>query len=142
MNNVCGIGDGDCDPGQCDAGVCVNDVGAEYGLPAHYDVCEARDETPDVARFNGTWSITTRYTSSGCTHHADERGTVTIANGAIRNAGRTIGSVSTSGRVSGNLYAPNGQRAGEFTGQAQERSASGTWFNLVGCSGTWTATKR
>ena len=40
VNNHCGIGDGDCDPGQCDEGVCVNDVGARYGLPAHYDVCE------------------------------------------------------------------------------------------------------
>ena len=38
--NYCGIGDGDCDPGQCNEGVCVNDVGAQYGLPAHYDVCE------------------------------------------------------------------------------------------------------
>ena len=38
----CSAGQGDCDPGQCAAGlVCVNDVGQEYGLPAHYDVCEA-----------------------------------------------------------------------------------------------------
>ena len=37
----CGVGQGDCDPGQCNAGlVCVNDVGTQYGLPAHYDVCE------------------------------------------------------------------------------------------------------
>ena len=41
VTNYCGPGDGDCDPGQCDEGVCVNDVGAQYGLPAHYDVCEA-----------------------------------------------------------------------------------------------------
>ena len=37
----CGVGQGDCDPGECGAGlVCAPDVGAEYGLPAHYDVCE------------------------------------------------------------------------------------------------------
>ena len=37
----CSVGEGDCDPGQCRAGlVCVNDVGAQYDLPAHYDVCE------------------------------------------------------------------------------------------------------
>ena len=37
----CGVGQGDCDPGQCGEGlVCANDVGAQYGLPAHYDVCE------------------------------------------------------------------------------------------------------
>ena len=48
VHNTCGIGEGDCDPGQCDEGVCVNDVGAQYGLPAHYDVCEAeRDTTPE-----------------------------------------------------------------------------------------------
>ena len=48
VNNYCGIGDGDCDPGQCAAGlVCVNDVGAQYGLPAHYDVCEAGAPRPD-----------------------------------------------------------------------------------------------
>ncbi len=41
VNRICGEGNGDCDPGQCAAGlVCVNDVGARYGLPAHYDVCE------------------------------------------------------------------------------------------------------
>ena len=39
---LCNAGQGDCDPGQCAAGLaCVNDVGAQYGLPAHYDVCEA-----------------------------------------------------------------------------------------------------
>ena len=38
---LCNAGQGDCDPGQCAAGLaCVNDVGAQYGLPAHYDVCE------------------------------------------------------------------------------------------------------
>ncbi len=47
VTNVCGLGDGDCDPGQCDEGVCVNDVGARYGLPAHYDVCEASSSRPD-----------------------------------------------------------------------------------------------
>ena len=47
LNNYCGIGDGDCDPGQCDEGTCVNDVGARHGLPAHYDVCEAGGPDPD-----------------------------------------------------------------------------------------------
>ena len=47
VSNYCGIGDGDCDPGQCNEGVCVNDVGARYGLPAHYDVCEAGGSRPD-----------------------------------------------------------------------------------------------
>ena len=47
VNNYCGIGDGDCEPGQCNEGVCVNDVGAKYGLPAHYDVCEAGGRRPD-----------------------------------------------------------------------------------------------
>ena len=47
VNNYCGIGDGDCDPGQCNEGVCANDVGAQYGLPAHYDVCEAGALRPD-----------------------------------------------------------------------------------------------
>ena len=38
----CSAGQGDCDPGQCAAGlVCANDVGAGYGMPADYDVCEA-----------------------------------------------------------------------------------------------------
>jgi len=42
----CGVGQGDCDPGQCGAGlICVNDVGAQYGLPAHYDVCELPGES-------------------------------------------------------------------------------------------------
>ena len=42
VSRVCQAGEGDCDPGQCAPGLtCVNDVGAQYGLPAHYDVCEA-----------------------------------------------------------------------------------------------------
>ena len=37
----CSAGQGDCDPGQCGMGlICAADVGAQYGLPAHYDVCE------------------------------------------------------------------------------------------------------
>ena len=44
----CSAGQGDCDPGQCASGlVCVNDVGAQYGLPAHYDVCETPGGGPD-----------------------------------------------------------------------------------------------
>ena len=43
VTRVCQAGEGDCDPGQCAAGLtCVNDIGAQYGLPAHYDVCKAR----------------------------------------------------------------------------------------------------
>ena len=46
----CSAGQGDCDPGQCGRGlVCVNDVGAQYGLPAHYDVCEAGPD-PDYCQ--------------------------------------------------------------------------------------------
>ena len=42
----CGVGQGDCDPGQCGAGlVCAADVGSQYGLPAHYDVCEVPSGT-------------------------------------------------------------------------------------------------
>ena len=58
--NYCGLGDGDCDPGQCDEGVCVNDVGARYGLPAHYDVCEARGSGSSLNDLLGTWRF--RYT--------------------------------------------------------------------------------
>ena len=46
VTRICGEGQGDCDPGQCAAGLtCVNDVGARYGLPAHYDVCEVQTTT-------------------------------------------------------------------------------------------------
>ena len=46
----CSAGQGDCDPGQCGRGlVCVNDAGAQYGLPAHYDVCEAGPD-PDYCQ--------------------------------------------------------------------------------------------
>ena len=70
----CSVGEGDCDPGQCGAGlVCINDVGAQYGLPAHYDVCE----TPAVlfaddmeSGVNGwftdvAWALTTAASRSG-----------------------------------------------------------------------------
>ena len=46
----CGVGQGDCDPGQCGAGlICAIDVGPQYGLPALYDVCELPEgsSTPD-----------------------------------------------------------------------------------------------
>ena len=52
----CSAGQGDCDPGQCGAGlVCANDVGAQYGLPAHYDVCQAA-ANPDYCRDYGPCS--------------------------------------------------------------------------------------
>ena len=42
VGRTCQAGEGDCDPGQCAPGLtCVDDVGAQYGLPAHYDVCES-----------------------------------------------------------------------------------------------------
>jgi hypothetical protein len=47
VGRTCEAGEGDCDPGQCGTGlVCVNDVGANYGLPAHYDVCEDPNTSP------------------------------------------------------------------------------------------------
>ncbi len=37
----CGVGEGDCDNGQCESGLtCAQDVGANYGFPAVIDVCE------------------------------------------------------------------------------------------------------
>ena len=65
VNNTCGIGEGDCDPGQCDEGTCVADVGENYGLPAHYDVCEAEPAPPadsGVGQFTGTWEVTSGQT--------------------------------------------------------------------------------
>ncbi|REJ85133.1 MAG: hypothetical protein DWQ30_03460 [Acidobacteria bacterium] len=40
----CGIGEGDCDgDGECLPGLtCATDVGANYGFPASYDVCETQ----------------------------------------------------------------------------------------------------
>ena len=56
VTNYCGPGDGDCDPGQCTEGVCVNDVGAQYGFPAHYDVCEASSgDTGSGGGGGGDW---------------------------------------------------------------------------------------
>ena len=54
-------GKGDCDPGQCGAGlVCTNDVGAQYGLPAHYDVCEVSSgqpvRRPEPGLLSGLWA--------------------------------------------------------------------------------------
>ena len=56
----CPAGQGDCDSNsECQPGlVCVNDVGTRYGLPAHYDVCEAGSRPdPDycVRNYCGTW---------------------------------------------------------------------------------------
>ena len=60
VTHDCGVGQGDCDPGQCTAGlICTNDVGAQYGLPPHYDVCEARGSgspDPDYCRDYGPCS--------------------------------------------------------------------------------------
>jgi hypothetical protein len=44
----CDAGEGDCDSdAECSAGnVCVDNVGASYGLPANYDVCEAGSGCP------------------------------------------------------------------------------------------------
>ena len=50
----CPAGKGDCDSNsECQSGLtCVNDVGAKYGLPAHYDVCEAGGPDPDYCVYN------------------------------------------------------------------------------------------
>ena len=39
----CRVGEGDCDgSSQCQSGLqCSQDIGASYGFPANYDVCEA-----------------------------------------------------------------------------------------------------
>ena len=50
----CPAGKGDCDSNnECQSGLtCVNDVGARYGLPAHYDVCEAGGPDPNYCVYN------------------------------------------------------------------------------------------
>ena len=44
----CGVGQGDCDgDGECESGlICAQDVGADYGFSATYDVCEEPDSCP------------------------------------------------------------------------------------------------
>lgn len=46
----CEVGEGDCDSNaQCRTGlVCRSNTGANYGLPAEYDMCEAPDACPDM----------------------------------------------------------------------------------------------
>ena len=98
----CGAGVGDCDPGQCAAGlVCVNDVGAQYGLPAHYDVCEAQGTTPPadgVGQFVGTWRFTNRLTTQAyrfaqaetCRGSGTDQCLYDDAQGAVFGAGQIL----------------------------------------------------
>ena len=49
----CSVGQGDCDANsECQSGLqCSQDVGARYGYPANYDVCEARAVTNDLVDY-------------------------------------------------------------------------------------------
>ena len=60
----CSVGEGDCDgSGECQSGLqCSQDVGASYGFPANYDVCEAasgggRNGHVDYCRDYGPCSV-------------------------------------------------------------------------------------
>ena len=84
VNNTCGLGDGDCDPGQCDEGTCTADVGADYGLPAHYDVCEAATEQSGVGQFTGTWEFTSGQTTVTYTFGQPEPCWVDVSGSSLR----------------------------------------------------------
>ena len=116
-------------------------VGSHGGQTAS---CQAaKPVTPTVDRFNGSWSITARYTSSGC-NYPSERFSCRISSGNLSCSGGGIqiqGTLSSSGSASGGFY-QNGQQIGAWDGRFSERSGSGRWVNAFGCSGDWSASKQ
>ena len=139
--NSCGLGDGDCDPGQCDEGSCIADVGAQYGLPAYYDVCEASPPSTSVSRFNGVWQFSYPDSPPGCSE-GDTAMTCTIAQGLASSCHEshvTQGGVSSSG----DLFLELGGRF--FQGRLEGNRGSGTgryYSQSSDCDTAWTARKQ
>ena len=144
--NDCGVGEGDCDPGQCGAGlVCVNDVGARYGLPAHYDVCEAANTTcPQMHAFDGIWDF--RLTSyDGPCRRPPATFWIELTNSSllhIESDATATFAVLETGQLEGHLSIKDGSHLISFTGLLTGRSGEGIWFNASTCGGLWTARKR
>ena len=144
--NDCGAGEGDCDPGQCGAGlVCVNDVGARYGLPAHYDVCEAAGTTCTPSHpFDGIWDF--RLTTQGtCRNRPPATFWIEITRSELIHIGETATAsfvVLENGHIEGQLTERTGLHILAFSGLLTGQTGEGAWFNYVTCTGIWTATRR
>ena len=101
VNNYCGIGDGDCEPGQCNEGVCVRDIGAQYGLPASYDVCEAGGSVNSLKDSLGTWEFSTFSSIDGSFGYTRTYwlGSIDTSKGYPRIVGTRLNSIGSGGRV-------------------------------------------
>ena len=109
-------------------------------------VCEVCRECPDVApdplrHIYGNWTVTFRFTYAGCPY-ANYSLPLSIPSASIANQnGRAI--LDANGYVEGSLASESGGRRDvSVSGRFRSSTASGTWFNNLGCGGTWTGTKR
>ena len=146
VGRACGAGEGDCDPGQCAAGLtCVNDVGARYGLPAHYDVCEAAGTTcPQTHAFDGIWDFRlTLYDDFPCRRRPPETFWIELTRSSlIFTESNTLATfvVSETGQLEGHIS--EASHLLSFSGFLSDRTGGGVWFNAATCAGEWTARKR
>jgi len=110
------------------------------------------NETPPMelnldGEYNVSAPSTTDFASDGgvC---GDASGTLTITDGVLEGAALSTGGLSyeisgevgSDGSVAGG-FAISGQNAASFEGTFDETSGSGTWVDIVECSGTWEANR-
>ena len=100
---------------------------------------------PDPFRhLYGNWTVTFRFTYSGCPYSPFSFpfsvSSQTI-NQPDQNGSRLIVDPN-GGYIEGALASRPGRRDISVSGRFHSSTGSGTWFNNLGCGGTWTATKQ
>ena len=114
----------------------LTDVGSHVVAP--------NPATTGLERFVGLWESTYRYTFEGCTQHPSWTGTwpFTVNTATEIDTSNGLSIVLPTGYIEGSFPTePNGERVFSISGRFTDTTGAGTWFNNLGCGGTWTARK-
>lgn len=114
----------------------LTDVGSHVVAP--------NPTTTGLERFVGLWETTYRGTYEGCTHHPPFTTTwpFTVNTATEFDTSNGLSIVLPAGYIEGSFPTePEGERTLSLSGRFTATTGTGTWFNVHGCGGTWTARK-
>lgn len=113
---------------------------------------DSTDNDPQTTtfKFDGEYSVTVTPHASAGVECGSATGTYTLANdkdiqGTVTDTNGTVYTVTgerdNDGDVTGGFAFSDGRKSADFDGTITDSGSQGTWSDIYGCTGIWTATE-